>query len=262
MHSGRRTERDNDQQPEEWYKKLKIDNCKSCGTAHGWRKCLGFWKTCCVCGKQNHFKVVCRNSRRWAWAWPTPQLLRCMHEVHKEEEVMVPNWEKRNKSFESVSMKSLTFHSMKSIQYSELDLSTRQKRAKIVYETDTGSDGNIMPFWTFEVLLLRSTMAELNTTINRLIVLKTQNQSNIEQLGRCSLRIRPSDKCVTCRFLVEPGNGQALLRMSDVELLSIIRVMCETIDKKANDRNFNVQTTFCSRQPKLQYNQGTTYWLS
>ena len=39
-----------------------------------------------------------------------------------------------------------------------------------------------------------------------------------------------------------PDNGPALLRMSDIELLGIIRDMFETIDRKTTDRKFDVQT--------------------
>ena len=69
-----------------------------------------------------------------------------------------------------------------------------------------------------------STMAELNATINKSIILKTYNQSNIEQLVRCLVKIRHIDKCVKCRFLV-PSDCPALLGIPDIELLGIIRFM-------------------------------------
>ena len=39
---------------------------------------------------------------------------------------------------------------------------------------------------------------------------------------------KTKDKGVKCKFFVVPGDGQALLRIPDIELLDIIRVMCET----------------------------------
>ena len=82
-----------------------------------------------------------------------------------------------------------------------------------------------MQFRFFRILFLRSTMAVLNAKINRSIVLKTYNQSNIEQLSRCLVKKRHNDKCVKCRFFVMPGNDLALLGMPDIELLNIIRVI-------------------------------------
>ena len=91
-----------------------------------------------------------------------------------------------------------------------------------------------MPFKVFKVLFPKSTLAELNATINRSIVLKTYNQSNMDQFSRS---IRHSDKCVKCRLLsAEQGSGPAWPRMLDNELLGIIRVMFETIDNKTNDK--------------------------
>ena len=58
IHSGMRTERDNEQQPKEQYKRHNIDYCKYCGLAHGQRQCLASGKACSTCGKQNHFNVL------------------------------------------------------------------------------------------------------------------------------------------------------------------------------------------------------------
>ena len=63
----------------------------------------------------------------------------------------------------------------------------------------------------------------------------------MEQLSRCEVKLRHNYKWVKCRFFVVPGDGAALLRMSDIEFLGIIRVMCET-DNKAMDRKFVMKT--------------------
>ena len=39
-----------------------------------------------------------------------------------------------------------------------------------------------------------------------------------------------------------PGDGPALLSRPDIELFSVIGVMCETIDNKTNERKFDTQT--------------------
>ena len=64
-----------------------------------------------------------------------------MHEMHKEEEVTKPNWKESNKSFDSVSMNSLVFHSMKLVLFTKLELSTSQKGVNLAYKIDTGSNG-------------------------------------------------------------------------------------------------------------------------
>ena len=72
------------------------------------------------------------------------------------------------------------------------------------------------------MLFPKSTMAELNATLNRSIVLKTYNHSNKEQLSRCSVNIKHNDKCVKCRFFVVPGDGPVLIGIPDIHLLGII----------------------------------------
>ena len=113
------------------------------------------------------------------------------------------------------------------------------KRTKIAYKIETGSDGNLILFSIFTKLFPRSTIAELNAGVNRSIVLKTYNQSNIEQLSRCSVQVRHNNKCVNCGFFVVTGDGPALFRMPDIELFSIIRVMCDTIDNKTTNMKLN-----------------------
>ena len=54
---------------------------------------------------------------------------------------------------------------------------------------------------------------------------------------------------------VVPGNGPALLRMPDIKLLNIVRVMCETIDNKTNDRKFDVQIRHAAENQNCSTNR-------
>ena len=85
---------------------------------------------------------------------------------------------------------------MKSVVFTKLEPSTSQNRTNIAYKIHPGSDGSLMPFTVFRMLFPQSTIAKLNAIINRSTVLKMYNWSNIEQLGRCSVKIRHNDKCV------------------------------------------------------------------
>ena len=49
----------------------------------------------------------------------------------------------------------------------------KSKRTKIAYKVDIGSDRNLMMFRVLRILFHRSTMVEVNATINRTIVFKT-----------------------------------------------------------------------------------------
>ena len=132
------------------------------------------------------------------------------------------------RSFDSVSMNSLTFHSVKSAIFTRLESSSNQKRSKIAHKVDTGSNENLMTFRIFRTLFRKSIMVELNATIDKSVVLKTYNQSNKEQLGRCLIKIRHNDRCVKCRFFLVPGDDPALISMPDMEFLGIITVICKS----------------------------------
>ena len=66
---------------------------------------------------------------------------------------------------------------MKSAIFIKLESNRSQKRANIANKIDTDRDKNLMPFRIFTILFPRSTMAELNVTIKRSIVLKTYSHT-------------------------------------------------------------------------------------
>ena len=57
-------------------------------------------------------------------------------------------------------------------------------------------------------------------------MLKTYNQSNIEQLDVCMVRLRHKDKIARCRFFVVPG----------IEFLSILNITCNIVGDQQVDR--------------------------
>ena len=76
-----------------------------------------------------------------------------------------------------------------------------------------------MPFKNFKMLFPKSTVEALHATGNNSLVLKTYNQSNIEQLGVCTIKLRHKDNIAKYRFFVVPGDSPAWLGIPDIELL-------------------------------------------
>ena len=107
----------------------------------------------------------------------------CMRCTKRRKSTWLAIWE-RNNNFHSVSMKFMTFQIMKSVIFTKLGLHTCQKKNKNCIQRDTVGDGNSLPFRVFRILFPRSTMAELNATINKSIVLQTYKMLNIEQLSK------------------------------------------------------------------------------
>ena len=67
----------------------------------------------------------------------------------------------------------------------------------------------------FKSLFHKSTREALHAMKNNVVVLKTCINSNIEQLGVCSVKLRHKDKVARCRCFVVLGECPALLGMPD-----------------------------------------------
>ena len=69
------------------------------------------------------------------------------------------------------------------------------------------------------------------------IVLKC---TTIEQFGKYIVNIPTQQQTKTCEFFVVPGNGQALLGMTDTETLVVLNINCNTIDiQTQNEQMYN-----------------------
>ena len=106
----------------------------------------------------------------------------------------------------------------------------------IPYKIDTGSDGNIMPWYIFKNLFPRVTESQLVKTIKNNIKLKIYNQTYINQLGMCMVIISYKNNRRKCEFFVVPGNGQALLGMPDTAALNIINVNIDFIEAEGTQK--------------------------
>ena len=90
------------------------------------------------------------------------------------------------------------------------------------------------------------------------LCIETCNQSDIEQLGVCTVRLRHNDNNAKCRFFVVLGDGPALLGVPDIEMLNILKTTCEMIGDPHESRKFNLQTievpngTSCRANKSLQ----------
>ena len=79
-----------------------------------------------------------------------------------------------------------------------------------------------------KILFPGSPMAEPYVTK---IISYVTNMKSIKQrkTGMCTVKLRHKDKCFKCTFFVVPGDGLALLGMSDIDLQSILRITCDII---------------------------------
>ena len=92
-------------------------------------------------------------------------------------------------------------------------------------QIDIRADGNLMPFRIFKNLFQKSAIGQLYTTkTKQCVVLKVYHNSNIEQLGICTVKLQHKDNIVKYRFFAVPGYGPALLGMLDREVIGIPKI--------------------------------------
>ena len=58
----------------------------------------------------------------------------------------------------------------------------------------------------------------------------------------CAVKLRHKDKVATYRFFVVPGDRPVLLGMPDIEVLGILKIMCEVVKGPKVGRKFDSQT--------------------
>ena len=68
------------------------------------------------------------------------------------------------------------------------------------------------------------------------------------------MRLRHKENHATYRFFIVPRDSLALLGMQDIELLNILKIMCEVIGDPHESRKFNLQTLEASNGPTYRVN--------
>ena len=99
-----------------------------------------------------------------------------------------------------------------------------------------------MQLEVFRNIFPKSILPAQHVTKNNSVILKTYNQSDMKQLHVCAVRLRYRDKYDKCRFFVVPGDDPILLGMPRIEMLNILKIMCEVIGDPHESRKLNSQT--------------------
>ena len=63
--------------------------------------------------------------------------------------------ESNDKSLDSINIRHLNFNNVKSVIFTKLESSTSKKRAQVMCKIDMGSDGNVMLFKLFKILVTK-----------------------------------------------------------------------------------------------------------
>ena len=129
----------------------RIANCRNCGFKHQPRQCPAYAKTCCKCGKRNHFAAVCRS------------ILSTRPNARQVNEVT-------NRTSSQSDPSALQVHSIGGRKKRNFVGSKMQSTLQVngthtcTFKLDTGAEANILPFDLYKQVcssLLRPTSTVL-----------------------------------------------------------------------------------------------------
>ena len=117
--------------------------CRYCGGPHQQKQCPAYGKMCMECSKVGHFKKVCHSKRSRV--------------VNDMEQEMSQEYSKDE--IKMMSINSVYMNKNQSMLTAKVDTHTGNNKITIPYKIDTGSHGNIMPWFIFKKLFPRATEA-------------------------------------------------------------------------------------------------------
>ena len=140
-----------------------------------------------------HFQKVCLSKKS-----------RVVHEV--EVEVML---EPQEGDIETVSINSIYLNSDRSLITAHLKMQVGKTVTEIPYKIDTGSEGNIMPLYTYKKLFKDVLEEQLKGSIKSNIKLKAYNGTHITHIGTYMVTIKfKKTLCVFCSSGKQSGTTQ------------------------------------------------------
>ena len=206
---------------------VPICNCKYCGKSHNKGNCPAFGKKCGKCGKDNHFKAVCKsgsseykrdNSRHRP---KTKGSKKKFHEINEDEgEVM----NDLSDQVQALFYNDVHFNAVNSRMHTTLKCITPDGwSSDQTFKIDTGADGNLMPIKMFTIFFPNMSLDTLSKTISKGVTLFAYNNTPIRQFGMCSIRLSFKGKWSVCKFFVVE-HETALLGFDDSEKLGLVKV--------------------------------------
>ena len=181
-----------------------------------------FWKKKCgKCGKDNHFKAVCKSTDRSDNSKHRPKAKgkKRFHEINEEEGVI----DDLTEQVQSLFYNDVHFNAVNAGMHTTLKCETPDGwLSDQVFKIDTGADGNLMPINMFAVLFPKVSLDALSRTTNKELTLFTYN-TPIRQFGTCSLRLSFKSKSFVCKFFVVE-HETALVGITGSEKLGLVQV--------------------------------------
>ena len=169
-----------------------VHNCKYCGKSHNRGNCPAYGKKCQKCGKDNHFKVVCKSgcntsSRDHSKPRGKKGKTKRFHEVNESGKGVMDDLAEQ---VQSLFYNDVHFNSVNSRMHTTLHCTTPDGwSSDQTFKVDTGTDGNLMPISMFSKIFPKVSLDALSQMINKSVTLFAYNDTEIKLFGTCSVRL-------------------------------------------------------------------------
>ena len=216
-----------------------VRNCKYCGKSHSRGNCPAYGKKCQKCGKENHFKAVCKsgNSTRDSRDHSRPRGKKGKMKFHEVNESNEGSMDDLAEQVQSLFYNDVHFNTINSRMHTSLQCTTPDGwSSDQTFKVDTGADGNLMPISMFSKIFPKVSLDALGQTINRSVTLYAYNDTEIKQFGTCSVRLSFKKRSQVCKFFVVE-HETAIIGITDSEKLGLVSV---NFDMVQNERHIKV----------------------
>ena len=180
-----------------------VRSCKYCGKGHSHRYCPVFGKKYQKCGKDNHFKAVCKSEKcnfSTSRSRPKKGKGKKFHEINEQKDEVMDNLADQ---VQSLFYHDFRFNSVNTRMHTLIECQTPEgKKSLQTFKIDTGADGNLMPISIFLKLFPKISLETLGRTINKGIMLFAYNNTQIKQYGTCSVKLSFKGRNVICKFFI------------------------------------------------------------
>ena len=178
-----------------------IRNCKYCGKSHNRGNCPAFGKKCQKCGRENHFKAVCRSGndgKRDSKLRYKGRKGKKFHEVN-EDGVM----DDLTEQVQSLFYDEVYFNAINTRMHTQINCVTPDGQVSDqTFKIDTGADGNLMPISMFSQLFPQVSLGALSKTIDKSVTVFAYNNTAIKQFGTCQVSLDSKGILVSVGFML------------------------------------------------------------
>ena len=210
-------------------------SCKYCGKSHSRGNCPAYGKKCQKCGKDNHFKSVCKNgnanSDQNHSSRSRPKKKGKGKKFHKVTENN-NEMDDLADQVQSVFDHDVHFNSINTRMHTKLECEMfHVLKTSETFQIDTGANGNLMPITMFMKFFPKISLETLGRTIEQGVILFAYNNMQIKQFGICSMKILFKGKQAICKFYVVEYNTM-IIGIADSETLGLVNVNFDAVEKE------------------------------